>query len=117
MAERITSYSQLVKLLINCFSEGIDVAQAAGYKENPIVPGMPKWRTIKMAKKLPLFLTTLLTKGRLKVNLLNSMAQDILIYHRGNNELESLNGYFLELAESFGVEVPYSKCIYELCKE
>ena len=35
----------------------------------------------------------------------------------GDSELESINGYFLRLAERHGVKAPFSRAVYELCKQ
>ena len=36
---------------------------------------------------------------------------------RVNTELEDLNGYFITMAEQFGMKIPYNRTIYDLCKE
>ena len=45
------------------------------------------------------------------------MKQDMIIRQKTQSELESLNGYFLKLANSLGVDAPYNKVLYEICKE
>ena len=47
----------------------------------------------------------------------NSMAQDMVIRKRGKSEIESLTGYFIELAEKHDVDIPINKTLYNLCKE
>ena len=48
---------------------------------------------------------------------LSSMAQDILQRGGAHSELESLNGYFIKLADEKNLSVPYNRAIYDLCKE
>jgi hypothetical protein len=44
------------------------------------------------------------------------MAQDVIQRKNSQSELESINGYFVGLAEKVGVYAPYNKAIYELCR-
>ena len=39
----------------------------------------------------------------------NSMVQDMIIRQKNQSELESLNGYFVKLADSLGIDIPYNK--------
>jgi len=47
----------------------------------------------------------------------SSMAQDIIQRGGSDSELESINGYTLELADAHGVDAPYNRTVYELCRE
>ena len=49
--------------------------------------------------------------------LIDSMSQDILIRQKKKSELDSLNGYLLELAEKTGIKVPYNQTVHDLCKK
>ena len=44
------------------------------------------------------------------------MAQDILQKGSTDSELESLNGYFMALADKHDIKAPYNKTVYELCR-
>ncbi len=48
---------------------------------------------------------------------LNSMAQDVITIKREKDELEYLNGYLLELADTHSLKVPYNRALYKACKE
>ena len=45
----------------------------------------------------------------------SSMAQDIIKRGAGDSELESINGYILQMAEDQNLKAPYNRSIYELC--
>jgi ketopantoate reductase len=47
---------------------------------------------------------------------MSSMAQDIIQRGGSDSELETINGYFIELADKHGMKVPYNRAIYALCK-
>ncbi len=102
-------------LLSNTIYEGVRVIQAAGYHEDPQT-GMPSWRTLWAAAKLPKFITRGLFRRNLKRLGMSSMGQDVLLRKRTETELEYLNGYLLQLAEQQGVSVPYNRAIYRLSK-
>ena len=44
------------------------------------------------------------------------MAQDLLINNTKNTELESLNGYLLELANEVGYKAKINEKLFEICK-
>lgn len=104
------------KLLTNLTYEGVQIVKATGYKECKL-GGMPSWRTITMAAKLPLWITRPIFNKNVKKMVLSSMAQDILQRGNTDSELESLNGYFLRLADKKKLKVPYNRAVYKLCKE
>ena len=48
---------------------------------------------------------------------ITSMGQDVYLTNRGATELESLNGYFVRLAESIGCDARYNKALYKITKD
>ena len=44
------------------------------------------------------------------------MAQDLLINKTDKTELESLNGYFIHLANEVGFNAKINKRLYEICQ-
>ena len=113
----ITSIDKLRKITVNLLNEGIDIVEAAGYKEFMRGENHPTWKLLRIARKLPGIITNkIFLKFINNVNL-NSMAQDVITLRREQNELDSLNGYLLELAEKYGVPAPYNRALYEACKE
>lgn len=102
------------KILTNLTYEGIQIAKAAGYKECKL-GGMPSWLLITLSAMAPQWLTKGLFKKNVKKMVVSSMAQDVIQNKRGENELESINGYLLGLADKYGVSAPYNRAIYEIC--
>jgi len=111
----ISSYSKLATITSKLLNEGIDIIQAAGYKEYPM-KNYPSWRTLRLALKLPSFVRTLVLKRNVKHAILNSMGQDVLIKRKKETELESFNGYILSIANSIGIKAPHNRTLYDLCK-
>lgn len=106
----------LWQILINTYYEGIEVVKAAGYKEFEL-RGLLSWDVIEIGRKLDKNAAVTNFKGSTKYAWLNSMSQDMIRRQRSRSELESLNGYLLNLAESVSIEVPYNQIIYKLCKQ
>lgn len=48
---------------------------------------------------------------------IDSMSQDIIMRKKKQSEIETLNGYFLQLAAANNIKAPYNKVIYELGKK
>ncbi len=111
----ISSYALLQRILSNLLHEGVQIAQAAGVKECKI-GGMPSWLLLRAGATLPQVITRPLFKKNLAKMVMSSMAQDIIQRKNSQSELETINGYFVELAQRTGVPAPYNKAIYELCK-
>ena len=111
----ISSYDKLATMASRLVNEGIDVIQAAGYKEYHF-KNYPSWRTLRSGLKLPSFMRTSVLKRNVKHALLNSMGQDVLMKHRKETELEFLNKYILDMADSAGMQAPCNKALYDLCK-
>lgn len=112
----ISDLSIYQRLLSHLASEGIAIARAAGYREYRM-EGMPSWMVIQAAAHLPQFITRPIFKKNLRKVVVSSMAQDILQRGSSDSELESLNGYFIQLADKYGIQAPYNRAVYELCKE
>lgn len=110
-----TNFKLIGKLSANLLLEGVKIIKAAGYEPYKL-EGLPTEGVLKLATWLPSFLRTMIYKKKSKKMVLNSMAQDILQRKKKDSELESLNGYILQLADSLGLQVPYNRTIYQLCK-
>ena len=111
-----TALAPLQAVLTKLTNEGIKTLEAAGIKETRMGP-LPPWKVIKLTKLLPAFLTKPLFQRKLALIGSTSMANDIITRGEGDSELDSINGYMLELAEKHGVDVPYSRILYRLCKQ
>ncbi len=112
---KITHESLFQKLLTNLTYEGVQIVKAAGYEECKL-GNMPPWLLMQAGVTLPRFITKIPFKMNLKKMVVSSMAQDILQRGTSQSELESLNGYFVRLAEKHNIDAPYNQTIYELCK-
>ena len=106
----------LQAVLTQLSNEGINTLQAAGIGETRTGP-LPPWRIIKLSKLLPAVLTRPIFRRKLALVGSTSMASDIIAKGKGESELESINGYLLKLADKHGVDVPYSRRLYELCQQ
>jgi 2-dehydropantoate 2-reductase len=103
------------KLLSNLTYEGVRIVKNAGYKECKL-GGMPSWTLLSAAAKLPQFITKSIFEKNVAKMVMSSMAQDVIQRGSSDSELESLNGYFIKLADKNGMKVPYNRAVYELCK-
>ena len=103
------------KLLTNLLYEGVKIVKAAGYRES-LLGGMPPWAKLRAGATLPQMLTRGMFKRNIKKMVISSMAQDVIQRGGSSSELESLNGYMLALADRHGVDAPYNRVIYDLCK-
>ncbi len=104
------------KILSQLTYEGVKISKGSGHKECKL-GGMPSWLLITASAMLPQFLTRKLFEKNVKKMVLSSMAQDVIQNHRGDNELESINGYLLTLARQNNIKAPYNQAIYELCQK
>ncbi len=104
------------KIIINIILEGIQIIEAAGYEEFKLKK-LPDWKSIRIANKIPEDMANRMFKENIKGMALSSMVQDIVLRQKNQSELESLNGYFIKLADSLGFKAPYNRTIYEICKE
>lgn len=108
--------SKFRKIITNVILEGISIIETAGFKEFKL-KRLPDWKSIKMVNKIPEEIANERFRENIKGMAFSSMVQDMVIHQRNKSELESLNGYFIELADSLEIEAPYIKTIYEICKE
>lgn len=113
----ISSVRKLRKITVKLLNEGIDIVQAAGYNEFIRGENHPTWKLLRIARYLPGFIADKVFLEFINNVNLNSMAQDIITSQRDESELESLNGYLLELADKNGLAVPYNRTLFEACKE
>ena len=113
----ITSVSKLRKITVKLLNEGIDIIKAAGYNEYIRGENHPTWKLLRIARYLPGFIADKVFLEFINNVNLNSMAQDIITQHRDKSELETLNGYLLELADKYRLAVPYNRTLYDACKE
>ena len=104
------------KLLTNLTAEGVGIVKAAGYHEVRL-GGMPSWMLMRAAARLPRCLTKRAFDKNVKKMVMSSMAQDILQRGGKDSELETLNGYFIKLADKHGVRAPFNRTVYRLCRE
>ena len=111
----IESEKILVHMTTRLLYEGIQVLQAAGYKEHEI-GSMPSWDEIRTAVNMPESLANPLYDFIVNRVGPTSMTQD-LFSGKTTTELESLNGYMLELAHSVNVPMPINQAICEIAKE
>ncbi len=114
--KEIDNVSVFQKLLSNLTYEGVQIVKAAGYNECKI-GNMPPWRLIWAAANLPQFVTRIPFKKNVKKMVISSMAQDIIQNGSPDSELESINGYFLDMAKKNKVKAPFNRAVYDLCKQ
>lgn len=110
----ISDWKLFQKILLNQMWEGVKTIRAAGYQECRL-GGMPSWKVIWLGAKLPMVSNPLFIRNLKKTNL-SSMGQDVLQRKSTDTELESLNGYIVQLAEKTGIKIPYNQTIYDICK-
>ena len=114
--QEISDPALFQKLLTNLLLEGVQIARTAGYHECKI-GGMPPWRKIWMGARLPRFMTRRMFDANAKKMVMSSMAQDIIQRSGHESELETINGYFISLADRHNMAVPYNRAVYELCRQ
>jgi len=111
----IESEKILVHMTTRLLYEGLQVLQAAGFKEHEI-GSMPSWDEIRTAVDMPESLANPLYDFIINRVGPTSMTQD-LYSGKTNTELDSLNGHMLELAHKVNVPMPINQAIYEIAKE
>jgi 2-dehydropantoate 2-reductase len=111
----IESMPLFKRILSNSMNEGVSILKAAGVREFK-VDTMPSWTKIWASATLPDFLTNGIFKKNLDKMVLSSMAQDILQRKSGVSELDTLLGYFVQLADQYQVAAPYNRTVYQLCQ-
>jgi 2-dehydropantoate 2-reductase len=108
--------TKIRKISAGLLVEGLNLIQAAGYKPFKL-KGYPSWSVIKAGLNAPDDVANEVFKNTVEKTWRNSMVQDIILRTKSQSELESLNGYMLNLANSIGFDTPINKKVYELCKE
>jgi 2-dehydropantoate 2-reductase len=112
----IRSIRALKRIAFGVILEGQRIARVAGHREAKL-PGMPRWREIRLASLLPDSISDRGFQNTLGRVGINSMGQDILVFGRGDTELETLTGWFVKRADELSVPAPYNRTIYDLCRE
>ncbi|HDP79260.1 MAG TPA: ketopantoate reductase family protein [Spirochaetes bacterium] len=105
----------LKKVFLSVVLEGIGILKNAGWREVSL-PGMPGWKTLRLAAMLPDFISDRIFEADFKKIGMNSMGQDVFLNGRGLTELDSLNGRVLALADDLGMEAPVNRALYQLCR-
>jgi hypothetical protein len=77
---------------------------------------MPGWSLLWASTHLPRLVTRPLFEKNVRKMVLSSMAQDVIRRGQKDTELESINGYILELADRHGLRVPVNRAVYALSK-
>jgi 2-dehydropantoate 2-reductase len=111
----IKSVNHVLRMTMKLWKEGIQLLQAAGFHEHSL-GRIPSWRSIKMGATLPTFITSASFRRAAKSWSLNSMAQDVF-GGKNSTELETLNGYMLDLARRTAFPTPINETIYKIAKE
>ena len=111
----IESEKILVHMTTRLLEEGIKVLQAAGFEEHDL-GSLPSWSDIRIAVNVPESPANPLYDFIVNRVGPTSMTQDVFS-GKTTTELESLNGYMLELARRVGVPMPINQAIYEIAKE
>ena len=112
----IDRLNPLQRVLTRITYEGVKTLTAAGFNE-PTTSPLPPWWVILSSVYIPLFFTRSIFRRKIALIGSTSMASDILTKGSGVSELHSINGYLLELASQYKVDVPYSKKLYQLCQQ
>ena len=103
------------KLLTGLTSEGVGIIKANGIRECKL-GGMPSWTLLTVVAKLPTFITKPIFDKNVKKMVISSMAQDVLQRKGQSNELDSINGYIVELADKAKLAAPFNRTIFEMSK-
>lgn len=111
----IESEKILVHITTRLLEEGVEVLQAAGFKEHNL-GNLPSWSEIRAAVDIPESPANPLYDFIINRVGPTSMTQDVFS-GKTNTELESLSGYMLGLAHRAGVPMPINESIYEIAKE
>jgi 2-dehydropantoate 2-reductase len=112
----IEDYDTFSRVVSRVMYEGMQILRKAGVHEVRFDRGAT-WRNITAARMLPGFITSRILRKAMRDMHITSMAQDVYLANRGATELESLNGYFVRLAESIGFDARYNKALYKITKD
>ena len=112
----IEDYDAFSRSVSRVMYEGMQILRKAGVHEVSLDRGAT-WRNITAARILPGCITSRILRNGMKDMHITSMGQDVYLTNRGATELESLNGYFVRLAESIGCDARYNKALYKITKD
>jgi ketopantoate reductase len=112
----IEDYEAFSKSVSRVMYEGMQILRRAGVQEVSMGEGAT-WRTIRLARFMPAFVTSRILKKAMRDMHITSMGQDVYLTKRSATELESLNGYFLQLAEKIGFDARYNRALYSITKD
>ena len=103
------------RILSGLLWEGVEILKAAGYHECKL-GGMPSWALLWLGAKMPHVITKPIFNMNVKKMVMSSMAQDVIQRGGKDNELDSINGYIVQLADRLGLKAPFNRTIYAMCK-
>jgi len=103
------------RILSGLLWEGVEILKAAGYHECKL-GGMPPWFILRLGAKLPGIVTRPMFNMNVRKMVMSSMAQDVIQRGGKDNELDSINGHIVSLADTLGMEAPFNRTIHALCK-
>jgi len=112
----IEDYDAFSRSVSRVMYEGMQILRTAGVHEVSMGGGAT-WRTMTLARFMPACVTARILKKGMRDMHITSMGQDVYLTKRGATELESLNGYFLRLAERVGFDARYNRALYDITKE
>jgi 2-dehydropantoate 2-reductase len=102
------------RILSGLLWEGVEIVKAAGCRECKL-GGMPSWAILWLGAKLPHMVTRPMFNKNVKKMVMSSMAQDVIQRGGKDNELESINGHIVRLADKLGMKAPINRTIYSMC--
>ncbi len=103
------------RILSGLLWEGVEIVKAAGYHECKL-GGMPPWFILRLGAKLPGIVTRPMFNMNVKKMVMSSMAQDVIQRGGKDNELDSINGHIVSLADRLGLKAPFNRTIYAMCR-
>lgn len=112
----IDDYKAFSQSVSRVMYEGMQILRRAGVREVSMGGGAT-WRTLTLARYMPAFVKARVLKKGMRDMHITSMGQDVYLTKRGATELESLNGYFLRLAEKVGFDAHYNRALYSITKD
>ena len=112
----IEDYQAFSRSVSHVMYEGMQILRKAGVREVSMGEGAT-WRTMTLGRFLPAFVTARILRKGLRDMHITSMGQDVYVARRGATELESLNAYFLRLAETVGFDARYNRALYRITKD
>jgi 2-dehydropantoate 2-reductase len=104
------------RILSGLLWEGVEIVKAAGRRECKL-GGMPSWALLWLGAKLPRVITRPLFERNVKKMVMSSMAQDVIQRGGRDNELESINGHIVALADQFGMKAPFNRTVLAMCRK